>query len=182
MTKTKGVTIEGTSVAPGRENKDGYADIDETIEAAVENQIHLVKRGSCTFQDKARNQKRRGANAVIVINSHPSELFLMAPGINKDSGGNDFLVSALVSGSDGAELLKLIDESSPESVFAKVVVAPQSIMIDENGTIQPLDGSSDLRSPILQASSEAIQIFASGGWGVQAMERPIDQPTTNGSE
>ena len=182
LTKTKGVTMEGKLVAPSRENEDGCADIDETIEAAVENQIHLVKRGSCTFQDKARNQNRRGANAVVVINSHPSELFLMAPGINKDSDGNDFLVSALVSGSDGAELLKLIDESSPESVFAKVVVAPQSITIDENGTVQPLDGSSDLRFPILQASSENIQIFASGGWGVQAMERPIDQPTTNGSE
>jgi hypothetical protein len=63
-------------------------------------------------------------------------------------------------------------------LVAKVVVAPQGILVNDNGMLRPIDGSPDLRFPILQASSEAIQIFASGGWGVHAVERILGQATT----
>ena len=43
--------------------------------------VQIVKRGTCTFQSKAINQNlRSGAEAVIIINTEPDELFVMADG------------------------------------------------------------------------------------------------------
>jgi Glycosyl hydrolase family 47/PA domain len=181
LTKTKGVTVEGILVPPDPADDIGCESVENTVEARQGSQIQLVNRGSCSFQDKARNQMQLGANAVIVVNTmqNPDELFLMAPGSNKDTNGEDFVVTALISGGDGKELIKLITDQKSESLVAKVVVAPQGILVNDNGILKSSDGSADLRFPILQASPDAIQIFASGGWGVHAVERMIGQATTS---
>lgn len=181
LTKTKGVTVEGMLVPPDPADDIGCDPVGMTVEARQGNQIRLINRGSCSFQDKAKNQMHLGANAVIVINTiqNPDELFLMAPGSNKDTYGKDIVSTVLISGADGEEVMKLIDEHRSESLVAKVVVAPQGILVNDNGMLKAIDGSPDLHFPILQASSDAIQIFASGGWGVHAVERVLDQATTS---
>ena len=178
-----GLFIEGALLRPDPGKEDGCDEIDQTEETDLEHTIRMVNRGSCTFQTKARNQKQLRANAVIVVNSmqNPHELFLMAKGTDPDDHSDDFVATILIAGIDGLEISRLVDEHSLDTLFAKIAIAPQSIVIDDSGTVQAADGSADVRFPILQASSEAIQVFSADGWGVHAMARPVDEATTSGA-
>lgn len=178
-----GLFVEGALKLPDPGNIDGCIEIDRAEETHAEQTIRMVHRGSCTFQSKAQNQKQLGANAVIVVNSiqNPHELFLMARGMEPDDHSDDFVAAILISGIDGLEISRSVDENSSETLFAKIEIAPQTIVIDDIGNVQAADGSADVRFPILQASSEAIQVFSADGWGVHAVARPVDEATTSGA-
>jgi mannosidase alpha-like ER degradation enhancer 2 len=177
LVKTNGLWYEGNLVPPDADDENGCAETGETFHEIDVNhpQIRLVRRGVCTFESKAFRMKERGAQGVVVINRDPRELFLMAHGAEQISD-KDIPASVLVSGLDGYELLKLIEKRSPGEVTAKVVMVPRNIEVDENGNVH---ATQKLRFPVLQASPDAIQIFASGGWGVHAMNRPIEIAATS---
>ena len=183
LVKSGGLFVEGELAPPDPGNEDGCTAMERAEEIDGKERVRMVNRGRCTFQTKVRNQKLSGASAVIVVNSmrNPQELFLMAPGNDPDTCDDDFVATILVSGGDGAEILRLVDENNQGTLVAKVLVAPQRMVMDESGTMLAADGSADIRFPLLIASSDAIQVFAAGGWGVHAVGHPHDSGADEGN-
>jgi len=177
LTQTNGISVEGNSILPDERNVMGCNDIDNSNLFSNEPQIRLVHRGVCTFHSKAKRQQQFGAEAVIVVNSDAHDLFLMAAGSEKEEVDQDVPVTTLISGQDGLEMLRFIREDSVENLITKISISPRTPFFDEKGNLRK---GSPL--PILQASSEAIQIFAMGGWGVHAVDTIVDQSTMNGKE
>ena len=123
------------------------------------NAVQMVKRGDCNFMRKAANHQH--AEGVIVINSNPYELFVMA-GENTQPGSNvcsndDLPVSVLVSGQDGDSIIKLLhdEESKGNEVDATILLTRER---DEW-----------IEFPYVKGSKEALQILASNGWGIHAV-------------
>jgi len=175
LVKTSGITVEGELTLPDEGNEMGCAEANNLFESPNPSKIHLVQRGICTFQSKAIRQHQAGAKGVIVINSEAHDLFLMANGTesNQKEKEEDLPVSTLVSGKDGLDLISMVKASAPANVIAKIALLPhngafyQKKKVNKN---QPM-------FPILHASSEAIQIFSSGGWGVHAVDGRGDKAT-----
>eukprot|EP00571_Detonula_confervacea_P007917 CAMPEP_0172332452 /NCGR_PEP_ID=MMETSP1058-20130122/62443_1 /TAXON_ID=83371 /ORGANISM="Detonula confervacea, Strain CCMP 353" /LENGTH=1455 /DNA_ID=CAMNT_0013049737 /DNA_START=662 /DNA_END=5029 /DNA_ORIENTATION=- len=125
------------------------------------NVLQMVRRGDCNFMRKAANH--RHSEGIIVINSNPSELFVMAgektqPGSNSGCSNDDLPVSVLVSGQDGASIIQILrdEESKGNEVNALIQ------LLDDNDTF-----------PHVEGSKEALNILASNGWGIHAV--PQDQ-------
>lgn len=58
--------------------------------------VQMIRRGKCNFAQKASNHKQAGG--IIVINSNPFELFVMAGEVPKSRDSDELPVSVLVSG------------------------------------------------------------------------------------
>lgn len=130
--------------------------------------IQIVRRGVCTFQSKAINQNlRSGAEAVIIINSEPDELFVMAdggPGMDEKDADESPLV-VMVTRNDGEIISAAIKQGTVTS--ARVQLVPHKGEVNSNGEVA---GSVDW--PIVRATSESlVQVFSENGWGVHAVNR-----------
>lgn len=134
------------------------------------NVLQLVRRGDCNFMGKAANY-RHTTTGVIVINSNPNELFVMAgekpqPESNNGCSDDDLPVSVLVSGQDGDSIIQLLhdEESKGNEVSAQILLTPES------GDL--------IKFPYVKGNKEALQILASNGWGIHAV--PQEQVEKNG--
>jgi mannosidase alpha-like ER degradation enhancer 2 len=131
--------------------------------------VQLVQRGVCAFQEKSLNQVN--AEAVIVINSGEGELFVMSGNADEqaeDLDGQTYPVTVLVTGSDGEDILNLI-EASHDQLLSRVSLFREKPRIKENGSIFSV--TQNRFWPVVSASPDAIRIFAEGGWGVQAAQK-----------
>jgi Glycosyl hydrolase family 47 len=162
-------TASGSQV-PG--NSDSQQDIRDGT--CRDSEVRLVRRGLCTFEEKAINQKNAfHAEAVIMINSEQEELFVMSGG-GPDEAQSDvaYPVTVLVTGSDGEKILDLVATSAEDgfvTVTARVSLLRQEAVFQETGNAFTVSGNQYW--PAVRASSEALQIFAKGGWGVFAVQR-----------
>lgn len=122
------------------------------------NVMQIVRRGDCNFVRKAANHHH--AKGIIVINSNPYELFVMAgekPQPGSDCSGDDLPVTVLVSGLDGELILQLRrdEESKGNVVDATITLTKES--------------DDSIEAPHVKGSNEALQILASHGWGIHAV-------------
>jgi hypothetical protein len=144
----------------------------ETCPNAV---IQVVRRGTCTFEAKAMIQKRLNhASAVIVVNDVDEDLFVMSRGHDaEDKPG--IPATVLVTGADGDGILSLINdhakgEGHEDYLVARISLARQGHTGSNQEGQYVVDWSSETPIwPIVRASSEVIQIYARGGWGVHAV-------------
>ena len=140
----------------------------------------LVHRGICTFQEKALNQKDTvNAEAVIMINSEAYELFVMSGGIEDDENGSpiDYPVTVLVTGSDGAEMQRLVEETLSSSrdsveqrdvqVTARISLTRERFQLVQNGNSFAIQGNRHW--PALRIQNDVLQVFSKSGWGVHAV-------------
>ena len=164
----------------------------------------LVLRGECLFQSKVWNQWERHnkkAEAVIVINSDPEQLFVMSGPKDAyqryDDNGKE-PVSVLVSGNDGDEMKKILLEHSSKSrrskenqsnqresekyfITATVRLQRQSDTTDEDKSDSSSFGGV-LQWPLVRSTKNTLQIFAANGWGIHAMSQPDDTPQMSASK
>jgi hypothetical protein len=152
-------------------------DSDQTCQNKV---VQLLQRGICTFQEKSTNQKKSGsADAVIMINSEEDELFVMSGGGMDDPeylNNQNYPPTVLVTGSDGRGILQVVDSfehDDASQLFARVSLVRDEIEIVEAGSAFTVTGNKHW--PAIRASSEALQVFARGGWGVHAVQRSGDK-------
>lgn len=118
--------------------------------------VQLINRGDCSFMLKACNYHR--AQGIIVINSDPSELFVMSSEVPQpgECSNDELPVSVLVSGNDGASMIRLLrDEQSRGNAV--------------NVQIQLTKASNEF--PSVQSSKEVLQVSVNNNWGVQAVSR-----------
>jgi mannosidase alpha-like ER degradation enhancer 2 len=139
--------------------------------------VQVLHRGVCTFQDKAMNQKDSvNAKAVIMINTEDDELFVMSGGTSGDDDNtidDTYPATVLVTGADGQDIIELIDTaniSGIEKVITRVSLVKQDPEIEETGGVYAIIRTESW--PAVRASSEALQIFAEGGWAIHAVQKP----------
>ncbi|KAL3928785.1 MAG: hypothetical protein SGBAC_012495 [Bacillariaceae sp.] len=156
----------------------------ESITVTNPPRIHLVQRGSCTFQDKSRNQV--GAEAVIVINSKEKELFVMSGnGEEMDSEFFDVPLTVLISGADGLDMIKKAETFSTErdsvgiadastQLSCRVSVVREKTKVTNDGKEFTVVGNQFW--PAVVASPDAVQVFVEDGWGVHAAHRSAAGP------
>ena len=139
--------------------------------------VQVLHRGVCTFQTKAINQKASvNAKAVIMINTEDDELFVMSGGISEsdDNTIDDiYPATVLVTGADGQDIIELIDiatKSGIEKLITRVSLVKQDTEIEESGGVYAVTKTESW--PAVRASSEALQIFAEGGWAIHAVQKP----------
>ena len=180
----RGTTQDSSAEEPSSEDpsasvaEDLGADSDEENDVTTDDSrktcknafAQIVKRGVCTFQDKAMNQLSGfGAEAVIVINSDVDELFVMSGG---GFGVDDkFPVSVLITGDDGAKLLKLIQSYTEDGISqltARISLRPDQAEIVESAG-QEFSVVSNENWPAVRITPQVVQLFAKGGWGVHAV-------------
>mmetsp|Transcript_4569 Transcript_4569/g.11608 ORF Transcript_4569/g.11608 Transcript_4569/m.11608 type:complete len:1363 (-) Transcript_4569:166-4254(-) len=146
------------------------------------NVVSIVHRGGCTFEDKAMAQKvESGASAVVVINSSDDELFVMAGGSQSVATSTEdtpseveYPPTVLVSGSDGRNILDIIEESTEYDNIE--LLARVSVIREKTEVVESEDGSGVYQVvgntlwPGVRASPESLQIFSENGWGVHAVQ------------
>lgn len=122
--------------------------------------VQILRRGECNFMSKAENHKH--AEGIIVINSSPFELFVMAgerpqPGSPNDDDAN-LPVSVLVTGEDGNAILRLLHEEKKKGNTVEAHI--QLLRQDDNEL---------MNSPFVKGSQSALKILANNGWGIHAV-------------
>uniref|UniRef100_A0A7S4HYC4 PA domain-containing protein n=1 Tax=Odontella aurita TaxID=265563 RepID=A0A7S4HYC4_9STRA len=154
--------------------------------------VHLVHRGGCRFHSKVWNAYRKGsAEAIIVINNDPNELFVMSGGIDKHNykSGKE-PASVLISGNDGAKLVKILEEVERNShnnegasnIDAVISLRTQDVpLISESAESSNGQSASAVSTlweklrmwPLLLSNIDVIQVLGVSGWGIQAKAVPI---------
>merc|ERR1719291_351204 len=116
----------------------------------------MVRRGQCSFQQKATNYQKY-AEAMIVLNSDPSELFVMSG--DPASPAAELPITVLISGNDGEHLLSIMreEESNGHEIYGSVH------LVKQNNNIQS--------PPFVQGNKESLQILAKNKWGVTAIQQ-----------
>jgi len=140
-------------------DQDTFCQVED--ESTADEVVQLVRRGGCNFIRKAENHHRN--EGIIVINSKPNELFVMAGDKSQsrpeeDCSSDDLPVSVLVSGQDGDSITKLLHEEESEGnylVYANILLTKES---DEW-----------IEFPHVTGSKEALSILARNGWGIHAV-------------
>ena len=151
-----GQQVRGSLRLPPPGNELGCKNVNDNIQDEEEgHSLQIVKRGSCNFMKKASNHRHKGG--VIVLNSAPYELFVMAadkPVL--ESTSDDLPVSVLISGKDGESMLQFLEEerSKGSDIEASILLTKS----EESTTY-----------PYVKGTEEALQILASNGWGVHAV-------------
>lgn len=119
-------------------------------------QVQMVRRGRCSFQEKTANY-RNHADAIIVINSKPSELFVMS---GDSSQIDDSLpMSVLVSGNDGEDLIRTMTDEKLKGHDVFVTVELKKQNNDLFTKLPYVKGTSD----------NNIQILCKHNWGINAV-------------
>jgi mannosidase alpha-like ER degradation enhancer 2 len=149
---------------------------ENTDDTCLNRVVQLLHRGVCTFQEKALSQKKVfNAEAVIVINSEPDELFVMSGGGTDDPDyldNNNFPATVLVTGSDGKAILDITGSFQPNEeseLRLRVSLLKDKSRIVESGKMLAVKGNDYW--PAVRVNSDALQVFASGGWGVHAVQK-----------
>jgi len=165
---TKGVIFEGLLQLPrfGEESgcKREILSKQERLDKEVEDEenIQIVLRGDCPFQEKADNQKlRHDSKAVIVVNSEPEQLFVMSTDKVKNKPKIQSPITIMMSRDDGRDLIKQCTDDTYLN-YANIRVMPR-------------DGGdkSSLLKPYLSSSSGMFEILSQEKlWGIQAREKP----------
>jgi len=158
-------------------NLEKQIELDEETCFAEAPRVQLVLRGKCNFRSKGFNlQNRFNAEALIVVNSDPRGLFIMAGPLTKSQqmSNADDPASVLVTGEDGEHIERIIDQYSKEGqeIFAKVEITPSSGSVTDSSksNTAKLAQSNRVRWPIVSTALNSIQIYASQGWGVGAVK------------
>jgi hypothetical protein len=170
LAKSGGICIEAPVINP-REGDENGCMHDSTEEFPIDytrynGWIQVVRRGNCSFYTKAVNQRFRwNADAVIVINDDPHEVFIMSDGGEGElrMDPNRVPVSVLVAGLDGEDLLdKLKTDADDEAarIVARLSITQQKSTIETR--------SEKTYWPIVNGSPESILVYAKSGWGVSA--------------
>ena len=151
-------------------NDESLFEQDNTCDIEDSPQIQMARRGGCNFMRKAENH-HHSADGIIVINSNPHELFVMAGerpqqmfkyGCSKD----DYLpVSVLVSGHDGDAIIQLLHDEGND--FEATILLTK----DSDGFIT---------FPYVKGTADALSILASNGWGVHALPQQAAQNEQQG--
>ena len=122
LVQEDGVVVEGLLIPPPAGDNVGCKSmIDPGIRQLDNNFVQLINRGDCSFMHKSDNY--RNARGIIVINSDPNELFVMSGEIPQsgERSSAELPVSVLVSGNDGALMIKLLhDEQSIGNVVSQI--------------------------------------------------------------
>jgi len=119
--------------------------------------MQMIRRGECSFMNKAKNYCH--AMGIVVINTQgPEELFVMAaelpqPGVEQDTG-DDLPVSVMVSGNDGNRIIRLLAEENEGGRLRAQIKMTK-------------DGDEVTRFPHVNGSKSGLYALASNGWGVQ---------------
>ncbi|CAJ1930189.1 unnamed protein product [Cylindrotheca closterium] len=192
LASTSEIRVEAQLVTPKQGDKAGCKDSTDQSCSTDEqdhcghptmfnrsSRIQLVQRGSCTFQDKSRNQV--GAEAVIVINSKEEELFVMSGNSDQiESELFDSPLTVLVSGADGLDMIEKTETFSEErnSRTTADICIQRSCMVSvtRENTKVTNDGNDftvmgNQFWPAVVASPDAIQVFVEDGWGVHAAQK-----------
>jgi ER degradation enhancer, mannosidase alpha-like 2 len=148
-------------------------DISASSEDSEASAIHLVHRGECTFFEKAMHMhKMWSIDALIVINSS-EEMFMMSAGEDEigDVDPNDVPVSVLISQTDGAALLEILQNESaidsPSSVFARISIEQQ--FFNQNIQDELANRNDSIDWPIVRGNSNELNVLAEFGWGIHAL-------------
>ncbi|GKY99551.1 hypothetical protein MPSEU_000909400 [Mayamaea pseudoterrestris] len=192
LIRTDGICIEKTAIAPAENDETGCKRADDTttdgrvdfiessgqdescehdaptLACAQANAIRIVRRGDCSFYSKAINQRLRwDADGLIVINDYDSDLFVMSHSTEGEIvlSPEEIPCSILLSVDDGEDLLsKLIVDSNDENVHIVV-----RISVSRQPAIVNTDEIADEPYwPVVEAHANMLQIYAEGGWGIQA--------------
>mmetsp|Transcript_16987 Transcript_16987/g.35659 ORF Transcript_16987/g.35659 Transcript_16987/m.35659 type:complete len:1640 (+) Transcript_16987:59-4978(+) len=176
LVENGGIIVEGSLNAPRKDDETG-CDVSENnldnledfcvLPSPSNSTVQMVERGKCNFLRKAKNQRVIvNADAIIVINSEPHELFVMA---NEMPSGqlegpctsDDAPVSVLITKNDGNAIIHLLKEE-------------QSKGNDVTVSIQLIEQESDDDVPYVKGTQEALQVFATEGWGVHAVRQVVN--------
>ncbi|KAL7554973.1 hypothetical protein ACHAWF_018547 [Thalassiosira exigua] len=123
--------------------------------------VQIVRRGVCSFMHKSATHQH--AQGVIVMNSDPYELFVMAGDDRSKHGCSlDLPPSVLVSGEDGESITTLLNDEG-----------------DVDATILLTANSDPAAYPQVKGSKDALHFLASNGWGVHAVPNPSDENSNN---
>ena len=153
-------------------NLEKQIELDEETCFAEAPRAQLVSRGKCNFRSKGFNlQNRFNAEALIVVNSDPKGLFIMAGALTKSQqmSNAEEPVSVLVTGEDGEHMERIIDQYSKEGqeIFAKVEILSS---VGSSVTDSSKTAKNAVQWPVVSTSLNNIQIYASQGWGVGAVK------------
>lgn len=144
--------------------------------------VHMVYRGLCNFRAKGINLKRRfNAEAIIVVNSDPNDVFIMSGSGTEDGEGinADEPLSVLVSGEDGKQMMKAIEryKAHGSDVLASVRIMPKPSILtttDSADNTLPFDAIDRIDWPLVLTEPRNIQVYASQGWGIGAIKDDKD--------
>jgi len=138
--------------------------------------IQLIRRGECTFRQKALHQMERNNNAeaVIIINSEEDKVFLMVGNEDEETLGHtveDEPVSVLVSKRDGDSMISIVKKYESNLVSKKDKIQAV-VRISEQENYADYVLSNIDKWPVVRTASDLkkIQILASSGWGVLATQ------------
>jgi mannosidase alpha-like ER degradation enhancer 2 len=172
-------TTAQDAASPGAETEDNIEEDggtdDDTYKTCKNSVVQIVRRGVCTFQEKSLNQlKGVNAEAVIVINSDANELFVMSGGGVEDThvDDEDYPATVLITGDDGQVLTDLIELNALQGcaqLTARVTLSPDKIEIVEEEDGKSFSVVGNTYWPALRVTSQVVQLFAKGGWGVHAV-------------
>jgi hypothetical protein len=158
------------------ENLDAVMQKEEKI-SCKRSCVAVVHRGVCTFFSKAVNLKNLwDAKAIIVVNTEEDEIFVMSHG-GEDVKGidpKDVPLSVLVNGSDGENLLKILNNTAEgKFVFARIALQRrEAVTFDNAGKIDSTTGATakDIYWPMVRGTGNLLQVLAYSGWGIQAVQ------------
>jgi hypothetical protein len=142
----------------------------EPVSSPYQGKIVVVRRGSCSFEDKAANMQQAGASAVVIENNEEL-LFVMAARGGPGTGGtvvsedDDVTVdvpTVMLTQFDSRSLLTDLEllKSRGYRVFSQLDIKKSLNMLD-------LDAFGSLEYPKGSATPTVISVLSSGCWGVK---------------
>ena len=122
--------------------------------------ILIVKRGGCSFVQKARNAQRAGYSMIVIVNNMETEIKNVI--MSDDGSGSDIYIPiVMISKNDGEKLINYLDKNKSDK--SKVIV--EIDFAKKRGDIQAIDvkfffSSSELRAyELFKSLTEYISQF-----------------------
>jgi len=184
LVEAGGVEVEADLRTPDKLDKFGCGDSVSSEEEENEDHlsfVQLTRRGVCTFRHKALHHIKRksSAEAIIIINSEQEKIFLMVGNEGDEALEHkieDEPISVLVSEEDGNSIISLVEKYESNvahnngNVQALVRISEQQQLTDASSNVVE-------KWPVVNTASESkkIQVLASSGWGVVAVQNSDSQ-------
>eukprot|EP00978_Attheya_sp_CCMP212_P005562 scaffold12477_cov47-Attheya_sp.AAC.1 len=197
LVETGGIEIGGSLHEPRASDEFGCGpEKDETDQGSEKNPassnkkdpvVQILRRGECFFEDKCKRERAvHGSDAVIIINSEPEKFFIMTKSSANDDTVEDMPVSVLVTGNDGAEMMRVIknEYSVTNEQFNGDIVTSSEIVAtirlsNESPRKEEAQLSTPTKWPVVRTTPDSIRVFASNGWGFQAVQNKEGQESTS---
>jgi mannosidase alpha-like ER degradation enhancer 2 len=150
--------------------------------------ISIVQRGECTFQEKSLNKKltERAEGVIVINNNKGDDLFVMSGGGSEELANLDlkgYPVTVLVTLVDGRHVMEMMNANDNNNngdtqINARISLVQEQFSVDTELTV-PTKNSESQFWPQVKASSDALRIYSHSGWGIHAVQMPVDDKNSD---